>query len=75
MELKEFIRLFAEEFDETPSEVFQSDTNYRELDEWSSLTALSIISMVDENFDLQLTGADLRSAKTIGPLCDIIQNK
>ena len=37
MELKEFIRLFAEEFDETPSEVFQPDTNYRELDEWSSL--------------------------------------
>lgn len=75
MELKEFIRLFAEEFDETPSEAFQPDTNYRELDEWSSLTALSIISMVDENFDLQLTGADLRSAKTIEELFDIIQNK
>ncbi|MFQ8974736.1 MAG: acyl carrier protein [Bacteroides uniformis] len=54
---------------------FQPDTNYRELDEWSSLTALSIISMVDENFDLQLTGADLRSAKTIEELFDIIQNK
>ena len=75
MELKEFIRLFAEEFDETPSEVFQPDTNYLELDVWSSLTALSIISMVDENFDLQLTGADLRSAKTIEELFDIIQNK
>ena len=75
MELKEFIRLFAEEFDETPSEVSNTYTNYRELDEWSSLTALSIISMVDENFDLQLTGADLRSAKTIEELFDIIQNK
>ena len=75
MELKEYNRLLAEEFNETPSEVFQPDTNYRELDEWSSLTALSIISMVDENFDLQLTGADLRSAKTIEELFDIIQNK
>lgn len=75
MELKEFIELFAEEFDETPAEAFQPDTKYRELDEWSSLSALSIISMVDENFDLQLTGADLRSAKTIKELFKLIQSK
>ena len=55
MELKEFIRLFAEEFDETPSEVFQPDTNYRELDEWSSLTALSILS---STYKCNFLGAD-----------------
>lgn len=75
MTLEEFIKRFAEEFDETPVEEFTADTKYRELNEWSSLSGLSIISMVDEEFDKQITGADLRNAGTIGNLYNIIINK
>ena len=68
-------RLFAEEFDDTPAEEFKADTKYRQLDEWSSLTALSIISMVDDNFDKNITGADIRSTETIEDLYNLIQAK
>ena len=75
MTLDEFIKAFAAEFDDTPEEQFTPSTNYRELDEWSSLTALSIISMVDDNEDKTITGADLRSCKTIEELYNLIQSK
>ncbi|GGK11234.1 acyl carrier protein [Parabacteroides faecis] len=75
MNLEEFIKAFAEEFDETPADIFKADTKYRQLKEWSSLTALSIISMVDDQFDKTITGADIRSTETIEDLFNIVQAK
>ena len=75
MTLEEFIKLFAAEFDNTAEDVFTAKTNYKSWDEWSSLVALSIISMVDEEFDKRLTGADLRSMDTIEDLYNLILTK
>ena len=75
MTLDEFVKAFAAELDDTPEESVTPETNYRELEEWSSLTALSIISMVDDNEDKTITGADLRSCKTIEELYNLIQSK
>ena len=75
MTLEEFIKLFAAEFDNTAEDVFTAKTNYKSLDEWSSLVALSIISTVDEEFDKRLTGADLRSMDTIEDLYNLILTK
>lgn len=73
MELKVFIENFASQFDDTPVEEFKSETKFRELDEWSSLIALSIISMVDEEYDITLKGDDMRKAETIGELFEIVK--
>ena len=75
MELNEFIENFAGEFDETPMEAFQSTTVYKTLDEWNSLTALSIISMVDDLYDKTITGADLRACSTIEELFNLVSTK
>lgn len=75
MKPEEFVRLFAEQFDDTPAETFTTDTDFKSLDEWSSLTALSIIAMVDEEYDKRLTGAELRSVKTIGELYNLVEAK
>lgn len=73
MTLDEFVKAFAAEFDDTPEEQFTPQTNYRELEEWSSLTALSIISMIDDEMDVQITGANLRSCKTIEELYNVVK--
>lgn len=75
MKPEEFIKLFSEQFDETPEDTFTMDVDFKSLDEWSSLTALSIIAMVDEEYDKRLTGAELRSVKTIGELYQLIESK
>lgn len=68
MELKEFIENFAAQFDETEAEVFTAETNFRDLDEWSSLTGLLIISMVDEEYGVQINAEILRSCANVGEL-------
>lgn len=75
MELKDFIEKFAEQFDETDASEFKSDTEFKALDEWSSLMALSIIAMVDDEFDVTLKGDDIRNAETIEDLFNTVKSK
>lgn len=75
MELNEFVKHFSEQFDETPAEVFKPTTVFKELEEWGSLTALSIIAMVDEEMEKRITGKDVRSSNTIEDLFLLIQSK
>ena len=75
MELNEFIAHFAEQFEETDANEFGSETKFRELDEWSSLIALSVIAMVDEEYDVTLKGDDIRNSDTIEDLFNVIKAK
>ena len=75
MELNEFVKHFADQFDETPSDVFKPTTVFKQLDEWDSLTALSIVAMVDEELEKRITGADIRSSSSIEDLFLLIQSK
>ena len=75
MTLDEFVSAFAAEFDETPEDQFKAETEFKALDEWSSLTALSIIAMVDEQMDKTITGADIRASKTIEDLFNLASSK
>lgn len=75
MEIKDFIENFAEQFDCTTVEMLSVETKFRELDEWSSLSALSVIAMVDEVYGITINGEDVRSSQTIGDLFNRIENK
>ena len=73
--LEEFVSLFAEQFDDTDRSEFSATTVFKELDEWSSLMALNVIAMVDEEFDIALKGDDIKNAETIEDLFNIVKAK
>ncbi len=75
MELKEFIANFADQFDETDPSEIKAETVFHDLEEYSSLIALSIIAMVDEEYDVQLKGDDMRGAVTVEDLFNIVKSK
>lgn len=75
MELNEFVKLIAEQFDDTPIENFNPSAKFREFEEWSSLVALSVISMIDEEFEKRVTGSDIRSVNTIEELYNLVLSK
>jgi len=66
--LDEFVELFAEQFDDTDASEFTPSTVFHELDEWSSLIGLSVIAMVDEEFEVALNANDMISSVTIEDL-------
>ena len=68
MDLNDFIEHFAEQFDETEKIVFTAETVFKELDEWSSLIALWVMAMADEDYDVQLKGDDILASRTIEDL-------
>ena len=75
MELKEFIENFANQFDDTDASEIQAGTVYKELDEWSSLIALSVIAMVDEEYDITIKGDDIRNSNTVEDLFNVVKAK
>jgi len=75
MNLNDFIAHFAEQFDDTDVSEFKPETEFRKLDEWSSLMALSIIAMVDEEYNVTLQGNDMKAAETIVDLFNVVQSK
>ena len=73
--MKEFVSNFAAQFDETEESVFTPETRFREIEEWSSLVALSVIAMVDEEYDVTLKGDDIKKSETIGDIYNTVASK
>ena len=75
MDLNEFIVHVVEQFEETEASQIVASTKFQELDEYSSLIALSLIAMIDEQYDVTIKGNELRSAITIEDLFNIVKSK
>lgn len=75
MEIKKFIEKFAEQLDDTSASDLAPEMKFRELDDWSSLTALAVLSMVDDEYNVQLKGNEMRTAKTIQDLFEMVKAK
>lgn len=75
MDINNFISKFSEQFEDINAADFSAETKFKTLDEWSSFIALSIIAMVDEEYQKEVTGEDIRNSETIQNLFDIVTNK
>lgn len=75
MELKEFIENFAEQFDDTDVSEIQGNTEFHELDEWSSLTGMAIIAMVKTVYGKTVTGKEIRECVTVEDLFNLVASK
>jgi len=75
MDLNEFVKAFASEFEDTSDDLFTPKTIFKELDEWDSLAVLSIIALIDEEFNTRVTGQDLRDCNTIEDIYTLVTSK
>lgn len=71
MEIKEFIEKFAEVIEVGNVDALTAETEFRELEEWSSLSVMLIIAFFDEEFDKQVSDTMIRQAVTIQDLYNI----
>lgn len=72
MELNDFIEKLTEVFEEANIEDLTVDTKFRELDDWSSLIGLSLIAMMNGEYDVCVDGTDIRNSQTIGDLFALV---
>lgn len=75
MTIEDFITNFADQFENTDQNIFHENTEFRSLEEWSSLHALLIIAMIYECYHINMTGSELRHSNTILDLFNIVHTK
>lgn len=75
MELNHFISRFAGQFEDTDPAEIHAETVYKDLDEWSSILAFSVIAMVKTEYDKTVTGAEIRHCETVEDLFNTIAAK
>jgi acyl carrier protein len=61
---EKFLELFKEVFEMEDQEVKFTD-NFRDFDEWDSLTHLSLIAMLDDEFGIQIEEEELDKLNTV----------
>jgi len=75
MNIEEFVNNFAEQFDDTDPSEIQASTAFHDLEEWSSLTGMSVIAMAKTIYGKSLTGSELRSCVTVEDLFNLLSSK
>ena len=75
MKTEQFISDFINELDDESIESLNLDTKFRELESWDSLTALSIMAMLDDKYHVNLAAEEMRSANTLQELYILVETK
>lgn len=75
MEIKDFIEKFAEAVEIDDASVLTPETKFRDLDEWNSLAVLSLLAMLDEEYDVQIQNAQLRELNTLQDIVNFIEKQ
>ena len=72
MNVQEFIEKFAEAIDLEATEL-TAETEFRTLDEWDSVAYISVIAMLDEEYDIQIEMPTFKTLKTLGAIAEYIE--
>ncbi len=72
MNAQEFIERFAEALD-IDVEGLTVDTEFRKLDAYDSLAYLSVIAMLDEEYDTQIENTEFKTLTTLGDIINYIE--
>lgn len=74
MKFEDFVMKIAEQYDDIAPENLTVNTKFREVGNYSSLTALLFLTMIDEEYGVTITGDDMRSIFTLGELFDFVRS-
>lgn len=73
MDIQEFAVFIRDQFDNEDVPRFDATTVFKEVDGWSSLTALTVMMTVAERYGKMLTADEIRQSDTIADLFKIVE--
>jgi acyl carrier protein len=75
MDIKDFVANFADQFDDTDPEMITAGTAFHDLEEWSSLIALSVLNMVNKQYGYNMTFDEMKPCVTVEDLFNFVASK
>lgn len=73
--MEEFIKNFANQWDETDASEFTQECEFHELEEWSSLVGLAILNMIVKKYGVKVAPAELKACVMIQDVYNLVQSK
>jgi len=74
-DISTFIKKLETEIDGIPPGTLKPETHYREIPEWSSMHALVLIALSETEYNVPLSGEDLRKCGTVKEIYDLISSR
>ena len=75
MGLNTFIKNFEEAVEDVEVDTLAADTSFRSLEQWDSLAVLTVIAMVDAEYDVRLKAKELKQVATLAELHELVAAK
>ncbi|MBR5033746.1 MAG: acyl carrier protein [Bacteroidales bacterium] len=72
MNKEEFLEAFRAEFEDTDPHEIVLQTEFRNLEDWSSIVGMGLIVMAQERYGVQMSPTDLRGCKTVEEVYNFI---
>jgi acyl carrier protein len=73
MSLSTFIYNFQNQLED--QQKIQADTEFKKLSSWDSMTSLLVITMIDDEYGVGVSGDDIRKVETVEELYDLVITK
>ena len=75
MDINQFIQDFSDCFDDTDASEFTAELDFKQLEEWSSLSGLGIIAMCKKKYGVKITGGEIMEADTVKDVYALVASK
>lgn len=75
MEINDFIKNFADQFDDTDASEITASATFHDLEEWDSLIALAILNMTEKKYGKKITFQEMKACNTVEDLFNVIATK
>lgn len=75
MELNDLVKVFDSVLNQDHKATITSETDFKESEAWSSLTAFEITAILNDKYGIKLRGIQIRRCKTIAELYALIASE
>lgn len=75
MTIDNFLSNISEIFEDSSIESEGGTLKFKELDEWDSMTSLSLIAVIDEKYNVVLTDKDIINCETLADIYAVVNQK
>ncbi|MCW3072322.1 MAG: acyl carrier protein [Bacteroidetes bacterium] len=75
MDITTFISQIENEIEELTPGSLTPETEFTSLKEWSSMHVLILIALIDTEYNVTITGADLQQCKSVNDLFNVVKSR
>ena len=74
LNVDDLIQTIQQEIDDIDLSNLTAHTEFRRIEDWSSLYSLILMAITSTEYDVELTGEQVHEIKTVQDLCDVINS-